>query len=562
MPVISTIGRATETDRAGKVTRGSRATRSRRPVGIEDRRSRPTLWLQGIGGTWHAVGAEGRPGKRPEQLNLTADIAGPATGSFTVRRDPRIPWADMQPLVPAMAEVDGVPVWAGTVQDSPRGDGTITANLRGWQAILDETYLDKWYVHQSWEGWYDAQSKVGTYPVGQRGGNVSMDDKGALAEFQVGTTVATGVYSGVELDLGPGRHAARVRVQVETDAASGWEVYIRGSDEPTAVSTVNLENLYSATHAVAGAGPTYRGGTFSGDDARYVQLFVNTNSPAAPLGLHVWARFKRALVFADAAYESGDASILTAPTVLRDVLASIPELNQDDSLIDPDGAATFVIHHLAPPGYSTARELVQAATSYYRWRVGVDHLRRLFFLPYPTVASYVAGDWPGCDVSGVSPAASAEVYNRVIVEGSTPDGEVLRVVRSAASPILDRLGRTRWGKISVGVPVGANSDLEFIGDQWLAERSRTPLRGELAVTGHALRTVEGQPLHASRTLIGHGRRLRLAHLTNPDTGALGVEGVITNITYDDDGQRAVLTLDDDAKRLDYLLARVGAQVSA
>ena len=54
----------------------------------------------------------------------------------------------------------------------------------------------------------------------------------------------------------------------------------------------------------------------------------------------------------------------------------------------------------------------------------------------------------------------------------------------------------------------------------------------------------------------------LLHLINPDTGALGIEGVITNVAYDDDGQRATLTLDDDAKRLDYLLARVGAQVSA
>jgi len=193
----------------------------------------------------------------------------------------------------------------------------------------------------------------------------------------------------------------------------------------------------------------------------------------------------------------------------------------------------------------------------------VDALRRMFFRPYPTIARYAVGDWPGCDVSGVSPAASTEVYNRVAVEGTTPDGEVLRTTRSFPSPILDRLGRTRWGKVTIGVPVGDITDLEFVGDQWLAERSRTPLKGEAIVTGYGLRDAgSGHPLHASRALIAHGERCRLTHLINPDTGALGIEGVITNVAYDDDGQRAVLTLDDDAKRLDYLLARVGAQVSA
>ncbi len=537
------------------------AARARR-ASAQDLRSRPTLWLQGVGGTWHAIGAEDAPGRRPEQLNATADLSGPATASFAVRRDPRIPWADMHPMVPALMEIDGVPVWSGQVTESPRGDGVITCQMRGWQSVLDEALLDKWYVHQDWGGWHDLQSRVATYPTGQRGGSVTIDGAGAFSTYTRGTDTPAGTLVGVELDLGPGRAASRFSVRVATSANDpNIEVYVRGADLPAA-SGGGVEDIYGNDLTTHGAGPTYRAGTFA-TPRRYLQLFLYYVGAVNGVAADYFAKFTEALVFADAAYESGNASALTAPDVIRDVRAAIPELANDDTRIDPDGLATFVIHHLAPQGYSTARELIQAAASYYRWRTGVDAQRRLFFLPYPTTARYAVGDWPGCDISGVSPAAGTEVYNRVAVEGQTPDGETLRTTRSAPSPILDRLGRTRWGKLTIGVPVGDVTDLEFIGDAWLAERARTPLKGEAVVTGYGLRDAgSGHPVHASRALLAHGERARIMHLLNPDTGGLGIEGIVTGIAYDDDGQRAVLTLDDDAKRLDYLLARVGAQVSA
>lgn len=538
------------------------AARARR-AGAQDLRSRPTLWLQGVGGTWHAIGADDAPGRRPEQLNATADLSGPATASFTVRRDPRIPWADMHPMVPAIMEIDGVPVWSGQVTESPRGDGVITCQMRGWQSVLDEALLDKWYVHQDSSAWIDGQSRVATYPTGVRGGRVAVDGRAILAEFDLNVTVPTGVFCGAELDLGPGREAKAVAARVSTSANSSWEVYVRTNTGTMAVGAT-VTDVYGASLSTHGAGPTIRAGTIADDDRRYVQLFIYVGTGGTP-AIHAWARFEDVIIAADAAWlDTGTGlSTLTAPDVLRDVRAAIPELAADDSRIDPDGLATFIIHHLAPPGYSTARELVQAATSYYRWRTGVDAQRRLFFLPYPTAARYAVGDWPGCDISGVSPAAGTEVYNRVAVEGQTPDGETLRTTRSAPSPILDRLGRTRWGKLTIGVPVGDITDLEFIGDAWLTERARTPLKGEAIVTGYGLRAAgSGHPMHASRALLGHGERARIMHLLNPDTGGLGIDGIITNVAYDDDGQRATLTLDDDAKRLDYLLARVGAQVSA
>ncbi len=540
------------------------AARSRR-AGAQDLRSRPTLWLQGVGGTWHAIGAEGAPGRRPEQLNATADLSGPATASFTVRRDPRIPWADMHPMVPALMEIDGVPVWSGQVTESPRGDGVITCQMRGWQSVLDEALLDKWYVHQDWGGWHDGQSKVSTYPTNARGGTATIDGAAAFAQYPKGADIVGGAHIGVELDLGPGRVAKAVAVNVATSANNGAiAVFVRSADGPLAAAA-SWTDVYTNNLTAAGAGPTLRAGTIAASDHRYIQLFLYFVNPIIGIGDDLWAKFTGAVVAADAAYlDTGTGlSTLTAPDVIRDVRAAIPELAADDSRIDPDGLATFIIHHLAPPGYSTARELVQAAASYYRWRTGVDAQRRLFFLPYPTAARYAVGDWPGCDISGVSPAAGTEVYNRVAVEGQTPDGETLRTTRSAPSPILDRLGRTRWGKLTIGVPVGDITDLEFIGDAWLTERARTPLKGEAIVTGYGLRDAgSGHPMHASRALLAHGERARIMHLLNPDTGGLGIDGIITNVAYDDDGQRATLTLDDDAKRLDYLLARVGAQVSA
>ena len=65
------------------------------------------------------------------------------------------------------------------------------------------------------------------------------------------------------------------------------------------------------------------------------------------------------------------------------------------------------------------------------------------------------------------------------------------------------------------------------------------------------------PMHPAGLLPHVGRRIRFAHLIDPDSGGLGRDGVIANVRYDDASTTATVQIDNDYTAIDALLARWG-----
>jgi hypothetical protein len=83
-------------------------------------------------------------------------------------------------------------------------------------------------------------------------------------------------------------------------------------------------------------------------------------------------------------------------------------------------------------GFRTPREVIEQANAYHGWiaRVGAD--RELTFKPVPTVPRFEIGSWSGYEFQDQAATTSEDIYTRVIVEATGPDGNQLRVIRSAA----------------------------------------------------------------------------------------------------------------------------------
>lgn len=100
--------------------------------------------------------------------------------------------------------------------------------------------------------------------------------------------------------------------------------------------------------------------------------------------------------------------------------------------------------------------------------------------------------------------------------------------------------------------------LNSIGDAWLYQRLRAQFRGSVSATGTAAirQVTTGDPVHPSRLLLEAGELVRLTDRLDPDTGQLGRDARITAVTYDHDGQRITLELDNRRDNLQTFLNRL------
>ena len=121
---------------------------------------------------------------------------------------------------------------------------------------------------------------------------------------------------------------------------------------------------------------------------------------------------------------------VTASTMIGGVLPKAPLLSQSTHQIE---GTTFVIPSAGSiDGAQTPREYIDSANSYHDNIVKVDPgSRELIFKTRPAEPSFTIGNWGGATFEDASAASSEEIYNKVIVEGTGPDGDKLRVTRYA-----------------------------------------------------------------------------------------------------------------------------------
>lgn len=529
----------------------------------QTRRPRLSVILRAPDGYWTAIGRDDARGIVPEQLTLEVSEQGPESMSFRLSRDATASWLDLAAFTEADIVIGGTTIWSGRIWQTPATDrNALTVSGRGWHHHLDDDRVDLFWVHRSLGDYRDLSSFAGV-PIGGGGGTfagISPSGGSGAWTFGVpnGTVFAAFQKVGVMLDLGPNRRAARVVVDWEhRNNASAWNLCVRGhaGEDPGAGDVIVQQGLTGgATGTTAATLATPR---------RYVSAFLEAPSTGGTTADEIWAQVSSIRVFEDAAYEASNQSVLRASRVVADVLASgaLPLLSQDASLIEQSAlfdAGVRGIPELAPGGYQTARELIAAANAYHDNLWGVDADRRLFFRARPAQPSLVVGAWGGWEFNDQSLGSGEDLYNRVIVQATGPDGAPLQVIRTIVSPLLARQGFTRTGVLSAQAQM-TQAAAEVIGDAWLAERARTRMSGTLtAQSGAVRRLVGGEALSAYELLGLVGERILIGTLVDPDTGELGRVGRIVSASWNADNDTVSVSIDSVLHRLDVVLARYGA----
>jgi hypothetical protein len=389
-----------------------------------------TVRLSTLDGVWEVGGVDRRRGIVPENVRVEADRWGPSKASFDLRRDPVRPWPDLGAYTPVEIEIGGVVVWDGRIAETPSrsgGDMVINCQCVGWQYHLDDDLYERTYVHTRMADWRDMRSLLEVNLALAWAAPVISTDGTITINIPNGTVVPAGARAGVVLDVGVDSEAKRVVVDYETSANdASASIYFTATDGDD-VGAVASDSS-SPTGLNTGSGTKTH--TFT---TTYRKLFIYFHRSATVTYTgDVWIKLTSIKVFTDAAYESGNESILKAPVVIEDALdRGTLLLSADRSQIDPDATITFNIPDLAPDGPKTPREIWDGVNAWHDYQSKIDIGRRPVFRPQPAAPRVKVGAWSPMEDEDPSANSGEEIYNRVLVTGQTPAGEPVRVERTA-----------------------------------------------------------------------------------------------------------------------------------
>lgn len=392
------------------------------------------ILLKALGGTWEWIGADRRAGIWHEGLTCEADRWGPSKASFTLKRDP----SQLFPDLGAFADVDvydnGVPVWSGRISETPTSDGQHSVNVQcdGWQYHLDDDLYPRQYLHTKLEDYKDQRGMPGA-TLGaaalSAAGQVTADGNGVYLAWPNGTTVAIGTGICAVLDLGAGCTGKRVVASWESSAnVPSANIMVIGADYPgNTYIAGTFDTAITFAHNTGASGTT--SGTFT-TARRYVHLILTLASAPGALPFDAYVKFTGVAVFAETAYESAFASLLTASIVIGDAL------DRGSILLSGDrsGIATssFVFPAFGSSEPRTPREVIGAANAVHDYTTQVDVYRRMLFAAQPTAAAFEIGSWSGATFEDASANSGEDIFNRVYVAGGTADGRGMLVERSAS----------------------------------------------------------------------------------------------------------------------------------
>lgn len=520
---------------------------------------------QALDGTWQVIGASDYAvGITPENDRYVTDQWGPANAQFALRRQPGYAWPDLHPWTPVEVEIGGVLVWDGRVNGTPSStDGRVlNVNCVGWQTHLDDDTYVPFYVHAKLADWNDAREFLGeNLAVYTTAGSVQSQSGTIALGWPNGAVLPAGAGVAVTLDLGPVARAKRVSVDFKgiTGAAnSGASVYVRGGDTENSHAGGTFEDAYTFTLAVLGTNLSTNTGSFV-TTRRYVTIMLF--APAAvTLNGDVMVQIRGVRVFAATAYESANQSVLKASTVVSDAL------DQATQLLDADRsgitATSTSISDLAFPFETrNPRQMIEAVNAYHDWTTRMGLRRRFQFAAKATRPRWRVGRWSGMDFDDSSAGSGDEIFNRARVTGRTPADQPVLALRSQTGTMVDRRGFNRTGNLPVQSKLPSDLTLaNLLADTWLAAHRTTPFEGTATVVGsHSLRDyLTGDPVPVERLLLGGDELLHFDDHIDPDTGWIGRDGRIANVTYDRQRDEATVVLDNHTRSYEALLARVEA----
>lgn len=395
-----------------------------------------TVKVKPVDTAWETLGADTCKGITPEGVQLTYDVAGPKTATMELRRDPLAVLPDIGTLADLEIDVDGIAAaWDGYVSESPKRGGSermVAVQGAGWQGELDDDIVEKTWVHTDMGAWKDYRS----FPYADLGfskvsGQVQSEAGVIVLGFANGAQVDNGQMAGVMLDLGPTALAKRIVVFWANAGctAGNYAFFARATDAPSQLATVgSYEDAWNVDPASASSPQSATLTTAR----RYVCLFLYRAGASAAETADRQVRISDVQVFTDAAYESGGASTLKASTVVTDVLdAGTLALSTDRSQIT---ATSFAIPSMTcDSSGSTPREMVSRVNAFHDWIFKLAPGRVPVFKAKPSAPELEIGAWTPINSDEDASCNSAdEIYNRVIVRGTAPDGSPVRVERTAS----------------------------------------------------------------------------------------------------------------------------------
>ena len=385
--------------------------------------------LQALDGFWEVCGSDHARGIIPENVELRSDQWGSSRATFDLRRNPKEFWPDIGAFTPVEIEIGGTRVWSGRVSETPVRDSTdsvISVQCEGWQAHLDDDIYERIYVQTNLTEWKDVRSDPGcdltTYIAA---GNVTTTDGVLVVGWTGGTPVPAFARAASGIDLGPNSVGKRIVIDYSWTNGTGSAIqYLAVLAGGTGIgSSTSVETVYNAIPSASG--------TISQTlttASRYIWIGVYNSggafTPTADLALRVTS----VQVFADTAYESGNASVLKGDVVVKDALSRASVLLSADRTQIATG--TFNIPEFAPSEPRTPRavwEAVDAFEDRYK-KITVDKVP--VYKAKPTYPEVEVGAWSGMEFEDSAANSGDDIYSRVIVTGDQPNGTPLRITRS------------------------------------------------------------------------------------------------------------------------------------
>lgn len=385
------------------------------------------IHAQALDGTWERIGTGRSAGITPQDVNLTANEWGSDTASFVLRRDPGAVYPDLLAFTPIFVTIGGVKKWAGRIEETPTRDGSeqqISVQARGWQYHLDDDLYVPGFVHTRLSDWKDWRSHIDAN-LARFTTACQIEVGDGLISLTFPQGVATNNGGMVYLDAGEGKTFERVIAQWEISAGTNNRaVYFISADTPTDFNGTSGGTLiHSSTSAGSG---TFR--KTLATPRRYIGFLhdANAHSPSAD------EVFKLTSIkaFADADYESGDESVVTADVMFKDALErGTYSFSSDVSGVE---AQTFAVPDYAPNDYVTPRTVAEVAKELEDAVVMIDVDRRAILKDKPQRPKFRVGRWSGSEFNDASAGSAGGIYNRALVGGTGPDGQPLVVQRLAA----------------------------------------------------------------------------------------------------------------------------------
>lgn len=433
-----------------------------------------SIRIKVLDGIWEVFGSDRARGVWPENFSASSNEWGNDKASFDLRREPGALWPDLQAFNEVEVEVGGLLVWTGRILETPARDGAdpvINVQCEGWQYHLDDDSYAKNYVHTKLADWVDRRTVPGVDLTVFTARLLVRAEQGAITLGAVnGTAWSSGTYAAITLDLGPASYPRRLAVTMKRGAGALSNItvsfFAHRSLSSTSTFTTLISNVTAST--IPQTNTLYTGGaspTVLND--RYITIQMGPGAMNLTTAADEILTISDIKVFAESAYQefAGGSyttnSALKASQVVADAKAQATTLlSSDNSQI---GTTVFSIPELTfGDTPQTPREVISAVNAFHNYRTQVDVEKRLIFQPRPSAPLYEIGSWPGSTFEDSSMNSGKDVYSRVLVTGTGPDGVGLQ------TPIQQGAGMGSSGLRPTARPMITNPsfDTDVSGYTW------------------------------------------------------------------------------------------------